>query len=140
MRTLATGADTIVSILTRRASQRPSDPFLVFDDLDGGVQRRSYEAMATRAALTAGVLARHGIGRGDRIHVHLWNRPEFFDLWFGAAWLGAAIVPTNPLLTADELAYVVGHAATKLSVTQPDLLGPVSSAAGSRPVLVTGEA
>ncbi|CAN5502457.1 ATP-dependent acyl-CoA ligase [soil metagenome] len=111
----------------------------MFDDLDGGVQRRSYEAMATRAALTAGVLARHGIGRGDRIHVHLWNRPEFFDLWFGAAWLGAAIVPTNPLLTAGELTYVVGHAGPKLSVTQPDLLGPVSSVVGDRPVLVTGE-
>ena len=140
MRALSSGADTIVSVLARRASEQPSAPFLVFDDLEGGVRRRSYEATSTRAALTAGVLARHGIGRGDRVHVHLWNCPEFFDLWFGAAWLGAAIVPTNPLLTADELAYVVGHAATKLSVTQPDLLGPVSSAAGSRPVLVTGEA
>ena len=139
MHALSTGTDTIVSVLTRRASEQPSAPFLVFDDLDGGVQRRSYEAMATRAALTAGVLARHGIGRGDKVHVHLWNCPEFFDLWFGAAWLGAVIVPTNPLLTANELAYVVGHAATKLSVTQPDLLSSLSSAVGDRPVLVAGE-
>ena len=96
--------------------------------------------MATRAALTAGVLSGHGIGRGDKVHVHLWNCPEFFDVWFGAARLGAVIVPTNPLLTADELTYVVGHAGTKLSVTQSDLLGTVSSVAGDRPVLVTGEA
>ena len=96
--------------------------------------------MATRAALTAGVLSGHGIGRGDKVHVHLWNCPEFFDVWFGAAWLGAVIVPTNPLLTADELTYVVGHAGTKLSVTQSDLLDTVSSVAGDRPVLVTGEA
>ena len=139
MHALTTGADTIVSVLTRRASEQPSAPFMVFDDLDGGVVRRTYEAMGTRAALTAGVLARHGIGRGDRVHVHLHNRPEFFDLWFGAAWLGAAIVPTNPLLTASELTYVVDHAATKLSVTQPGLVSPVSSAVGDLPVLVAGD-
>ena len=103
------------------------------------MHRRSYSDMATRAGLTAGVLAHHGIGRGDRLHVHLWNCPEFFDVWFGAAWLGAVIVPTNPLLTAGELAYVVGHAGTKLSLTQPDLLDTVRSVTGDRPVLVTGE-
>jgi crotonobetaine/carnitine-CoA ligase len=123
MSALTTGAETIVSVLARRASEQPDSPFLVFDDLDGGIHRRSYEAMATRAALTAGALAGHGIGRGDRVHLHLWNCPEFFDLWFGSAWLGAVLVPTNPLLTVDELAYVVGHAGTKLSVTRPDLRG-----------------
>ncbi len=139
MHALSTGADTIASILTRRTSEQPSAPFLVFDDLDGGVQRRSYEDMTKRAARTAGVLARHGIDRGDRVHVHLYNRPEFFDLWFGAAWLGAAIVPTNPVLTADELAYVVEHAAPKLSVTQAEMVGTVGPATGDRPVLVAGE-
>jgi carnitine-CoA ligase len=139
MSALTTGAETIVSVLARRASEQPDSPFLVFDDLDGGIHRRSYEAMATRAALTAGALAGHGIGSGDRVHVHLWNCPEFFDLWFGSAWLGAVLVPTNPLLTVDELAYVVGHAGTKLSVTQPDLRDTVSSVVGDRPILVTGE-
>jgi len=139
MSALTTGAETIVSVLARRASEQPASPFLVFDDLDGGVHRRSYADMATRAGLTADVLARHGIGRGDRLHVHLWNCPEFFDAWFGAARLGAVIVPTNPLLTAGELAYVVGHADTKLSLTQADLLDTVSSVAGDRPVLATGE-
>jgi carnitine-CoA ligase len=139
MSALTTGAETIVSVLARRASEQPSSPFLVFDDLEGGIHRRSYEVMAARAGLTAGVLDSHGIGPGDRVHVHLWNCPEFFDAWFGAALLGAVIVPTNPLLTADELAYVVGHAGTKLSITEPDLLATVSSVAGDRPVLVTGE-
>jgi crotonobetaine/carnitine-CoA ligase len=139
MSALTMGAETIVSVLARRASEQPSSPFLVFDDLEGGIHRRSYEAMATRAALTAGALARHGIGRGDGVHVHLWNCPEFFDLWFGSAWLGAVMVPTNPLLTADELAYVVGHAGTRVSVTEPNLLDTVGSVVGDRPILVTGE-
>ena len=139
MRALSTGADTIVSVLTRRSTEQPSSPFMVFDDLDGRIHRRSYAEMATRASLAAEVLARHGIGRGDRVHVHLPNCPEFFDVWFGAAWLGAVIVPTNPLLTADELAYVVGHAGTTLSVTRSDLVATVRAASGSRRVLVTGE-
>jgi len=139
MSALTTGAETIVSVLDRRASEQRSSEFLVFDDLEGGVHHRSYEVMAARAGLTAGLLDGHGIAPGDRVHVHLWNCPEFFDVWFGAARLGAVIVPTNPLSTADELAYVVRHAGTKLSITQPDLLDTVSSAVGDRPVLVTGE-
>jgi len=139
MSALTTGAETIVSVLARRASEQPLSEFLIFDDLEGGIHRRSYEVMAARAGLTAGLLDSRGIGPGDRVHVHLWNCPEFFDVWFGAALLGAVIVPTNPLLTADELAYVVGHADTKLSITQPDLLATVSSAADDGSILVTGE-
>jgi carnitine-CoA ligase len=138
MSALGTAADTIVTVLARRAAEQPSAPFLVFEDFEGNVGRRSYEEMAARAAVTANVLHRHGVHRGDLVHVHLWNRPEFFDLWFGAAWLGAAIVPTNPLLTLDELSYVIEHAGTVLSVSQPDLLPTVSGAVAGAEVLVCG--
>jgi carnitine-CoA ligase len=138
MHALTSGVDTITSVLAHRARTRPTARFLVFEDLQGEVQSRSYEQTAARAAATAGVLRRFGIRRGDLIHVHLWNRPEFFDLWFGAAWLGAAIVPTNPLLTRDELAYVVEHAGTKLSVTQRELFPTVSESLDGAEVLVCG--
>lgn len=86
--------------------------------------------MAARAERTAGALHRLGVNPGDRFNVHLTNCPEFYDLWLGAAMLGAAIVPSNPLSTAGELRYLLSHARCRLSVTQPDLLGTVSEAAG----------
>ena len=48
-------------------------------------------------------LAERGLGRGDRISVLSWNRPEIVFLWFAAARRGASLVPLNARLTASEL-------------------------------------
>ena len=133
MTALTSGPDTLVSVLTRRAAERPSASWLLFEDLEGKVERRTYEEAMRRAGGTATVLRELGVGKGDRVHVHLWNCPEFYDVWFGTALLGAVMVPTNPLLTADELAYVVGHASCKVSVTQPDLIDTIRGAASAGP-------
>ncbi|MGH2751135.1 MAG: AMP-binding protein [Actinomycetota bacterium] len=137
MHARATGAGTLVTLLARRADEQPSSPFLVYEDLDGAVERRSYEETMQRAKAAAAALHRLGVRRGDLVHVHLWNSPEFFDAWFGAVRLGAVIVPTNPLLTSDELAYVVTHAACKLSITQPALIETVRRALGRRGVVLS---
>lgn len=84
--------------------------------------------MLERSLRVAGLLRAEGLRAGDRVHVHLGNRPAFYDLWFGAAIAGTVIVPTNPLATADELRYVIDHAACALSITQPDLVGQVVEA------------
>lgn len=138
MTALTSGGDTLVTVLARRAAESPSSPWLVFEDLEGAVERRSYGEAMRRAGGTASVLRQRGVGRGDRVHVHLWNCPEFYDVWFGSALLGAVMVPTNPMLTADELAYVVGHASCKVSVTQPELMDTIRTAGGSSARLVVG--
>src|SRR5262249_52961914 len=65
---------------------------------------------------------------GDRFHLHLTNRPEFYDAWFAAAFLGAVMVPSNPLSTVDELRHVIHHAGCTVSVTQTDLVSTVAGA------------
>ncbi|MDN5933054.1 MAG: long-chain fatty acid--CoA ligase, partial [Pseudonocardia sp.] len=82
---------------------------------------------------------RIGIRPGARLNVHLANCPEFYDLWFAAATLGAAIVPSNPLSTPDELAYQLDHAGCRLSITQPDLRAVVEKA-GATQILGVDEA
>jgi crotonobetaine/carnitine-CoA ligase len=119
------GRDTVASVLLGHADRTPDAPFLLFERAPGAIEQVSYAQAAQRATRTAGALARHGIGAGDRIGVHLSNCPEFYDLWFAAALLGAAIVPSNPLSTADELGYLVEHAGCRLAVTQPDLRATV---------------
>ena len=136
MTALTGGADTLLSVLARRAAERPSSPWLVFEDLEGAVQRCSYGEAMRRAGGAASVLRRLGVGRGDRVHVHLWNCPEFYDVWFGTALLGAVMVPTNPLLTADEVAYVVAHARCKISVAQPELVDTIRAGGSGEPLVV----
>jgi carnitine-CoA ligase len=139
------GSDTVATVLARHARRTPDAPFLLFERAPGDVVTLTYAEMDARADRAANVLRGHGVGPGDRFGVQLANCVEFFDLWFGAAKAGAVMVPNNPLSTADELAYVFGHAGIALTVTSPDLLDPVLAAhkllpdggAGSR-VLVTG--
>jgi carnitine-CoA ligase len=123
-----TGTETIASVLGRRAAEHPDRPFVLFESVGGERTAVTYAEVAALAARTAGCLRRLGVGRGSTVHVHLPNCPEFYACWFGAGLLGAAIVPTNPLSTADELSYVLEHAGCAVSVTQPDLLEPVRRA------------
>ena len=117
-----TGTETLATLLARRAQSTPDHTFLVFEDVSGDVIERTYAEMYRRAVRAAGTFAGLGATKSDVVHVHLANCPEFFDCWFGASLLGAVLVPTNPLLTADELSFVLGHSQPLLSVTEPSLL------------------
>jgi crotonobetaine/carnitine-CoA ligase len=122
------GRDTLVSVLRSHATRQPDAPFLVFEREPGNVETTSYAEMVARVRRTAGALARHGVGPGTRFHVHLSNRPDFYDVWLAAGWLGAAIVPSNPLSTADELHHFISHGGCQVSVTQSDLRATVEKA------------
>lgn len=132
------GADTPATVLFGHAARTPDAPFLVFEREPGRVEHVTYRAQADRAARTAATLAHHGVRQGERFCVDLTNRPEFYDLWFGAAALGATVVPVNPLSTVDELEYLVRHAGCKVAVTQSDLRDTVMRA-GAQTVLVVDE-
>ena len=90
-------------MLKEFAHLQPDAPFLAYERGPGLVETTTWGQMAARALSSAALLSSHGVRAGDKVGVHLTNCPEFYDMWFGAALLGAAIVPTNPLLTAGEL-------------------------------------
>ncbi len=111
-------ARTLPALLGARARSSPDAPFVVFDDLQGGVAVRTYGEFARAANRAAHLLARLGVGRGDTITLLLGNCPEFLVLWFGAARLGAVIVPVNTASSASEFEYLVGHSESRLIFTQ----------------------
>jgi crotonobetaine/carnitine-CoA ligase len=119
VQSLAVGSRTIPRLLELHARERGSDTFLIFESADGEVSTRTYAQTLDCAQRAAGLFAAHGVTAGDRVHAHLGNCPEFYDCWFGCALMGAVLVPTNPLLTQDEVGFMVGHAGCRLSVTSP---------------------
>lgn len=129
---LAINGRTLTRTLHYHAESHPSAPFLIFEDAQGQVSRFSYADMERRANRMAHVLLAHRVRKGKAFHVHLTNCPEFFDCWFAAAALGAMMVPTNPLSTADELNYILSHAECIVSITQPDLLPALSETQAQR--------
>src|SRR5262245_48514645 len=134
-RPTATGQETLAGLLARRAREQGDELLLIFEDPEGRVSRFTYAEMYRRAGRMANLLHRLGLGKGDAFHVHLPNCPEFYDCWFAVVMLGAVMVPTNPLSTAAELAYILEHAGCRVSITRPDLLRAVEDARLSAPAL-----
>jgi len=128
--TLACGYRTLDSLWRTRARFSGDRLFLIFDDLEGNTRRYTYAGFEDLISRTAGVLAGLGIGSGDRINLHLDNCIEFPALWFGAARIGAVIMPTNTGSSVDELEYLVDHSGSRLVFTQAPYVDAAQAVAG----------
>jgi crotonobetaine/carnitine-CoA ligase len=136
----AAGGRTVRDLLRRGAERHPARTLVVVEDRDGEATSLSWSQALDRARVLAGLLADADVRHGDRVHVHLPNRVEFLLALFAAAELGASIVPTNTAASADEIAYILDHAAVAASLVDAGGRAVVEAAweAGSRsrPVLV----
>ena len=112
------GPRTLGALLEVRAQASPGAPFVIFDDLHGSVSARSYRQFDRDANRAAHLLGRLGVRRGDTVTLLLSNCLEFLALWFGAARLGAVIVPVNTASSASELEYLVAHSESRLIFTE----------------------
>ena len=64
----------------------------------------------------AGVLRALGVAPGDRVAMQLPNVTYFPIVYFALLRLGAVVVPMNPLLTSDDVAYHLSDAGARLLV------------------------
>lgn len=79
-------------------------------------------------------LARHlrdgfGIGRGDRVALAMRNYPEFVIGFWGAAVLGAVVVPLNAWWAAEELVYAVEDSGAKAVLADEERLHGLAATA-----------
>jgi malonyl-CoA/methylmalonyl-CoA synthetase len=99
--------------------RRESDA-LEYDDADGRVRTLTFGELDARANRTAHALAARGLGRGDRLCVHLANRVEFIDLFLACVRMGVIVVPVNVLYREREIGHIVADAAPKFSITSAE--------------------
>ncbi|NOX56218.1 MAG: long-chain fatty acid--CoA ligase, partial [Planctomycetes bacterium] len=85
----------------------------------------SYEELLQRVKQVAGNLAEMGVAAGDRALVVLPNCPDFVTLFFALHWLGAEVVPANPLLSGKDLVQLAELVAPSLVVGLDVRLKPV---------------
>jgi long-chain acyl-CoA synthetase len=123
-------------LIRTQAAQHPEQVAL-----SCGERTVTYAALDERSSRAARGMAAAGMSAGSRaVHIDK-NSPEFFDLLFGAAKIGAVAVPVNWRLTPAEIAAVVGDARAELVVLGPAFtaLRAETEAACSARVLVAGE-
>lgn len=103
----------------------------------------TYADLDERSTRLAHALAARGIGAGDRVAIMVPNSVEVFETWAAASKVGAAVVPVNWHLKADELAYILTDSAASALVAHTDLSDHVTRAREAVPeceVLVVGAA
>ncbi|OPL11670.1 MAG: hypothetical protein AVO39_04965 [delta proteobacterium MLS_D] len=83
-----------------------------------------------------------GLGRDDRIGVQLLNCAELMQSFFAVFKIGGILVPLNPALRPDDLAYRYRDAGMSALITSPDCLDAVTNARSQAPelrhVILTG--
>lgn len=116
------------SWIARRAAATPKLPAITF-----GENTWTYRDFADRIDRLAAELGAGGIRRGDRVGYVGLNHPDFLVTLFAAARIGAAFVPLNWRLTADELCYILGNAGVHTLVADAEraaVIDPVRAQAG----------
>ncbi len=111
------GNRTLPQLLDEQAELYPEQTFLVFEGRDGSIREYTYRELHDGVARVARGFAELGIGRGDKVAVHLRNCPEFVFTFLSLARLGAIMVPGNVANRAPEAIHVLGHSDCRLLVT-----------------------
>jgi fatty-acyl-CoA synthase len=98
---------TMWQMLTDSARIDPDHPALVGGDDNGAISRISYRELVERARNLSAGLAGIGVRRGDRVVLWMTNSIEWVVSAFAVLRLGAALVPVNTFLKAEEIKYFV---------------------------------
>ena len=124
--------------LAKRRLRSPDKTALIY--ADGSTM--TYRQLADGADRIASMLAGRGIRNGDVV-AHLGeNSPEFLQVMFGAARLGAVFVPVNTRLAEPEITHVLVDSNTRVLVHDPafgERTSAAVAAARTPHVVVTGE-
>ncbi|MDP9074534.1 MAG: long-chain fatty acid--CoA ligase [Actinomycetota bacterium] len=78
------------------------------------VERTTYRAWGERARRLGGVLDDLGISADGRVATFAWNSARHLELYFAAPGTGRVLHTLNIRLPADQVSYIVSHAADEV--------------------------
>lgn len=121
----------------------PADRAILWWTEDGTVRSFSGDQLRTRVGEFAAVLARLGVGRGDRVAGLLGRRPASFCVALATWWLGGVYVPLFSGFGGEGLRVRLADSGPTVVVTDPGSranLTAVQDTLGQVEVLVVGGA
>ncbi|MGN6701714.1 MAG: AMP-binding protein, partial [Burkholderiaceae bacterium] len=108
-----TNQPLLISNIIRHADRHFGDTEIVSRRVEGDFHRYTYRDCHARARRLANVLARLGIGMGDRVATLAWNGYRHLELYYGVSGSGAVLHTLNPRLFTEQIAYIARHAEDK---------------------------
>jgi fatty-acyl-CoA synthase len=103
----------LISSLIKFAAQYHGEAEIVTRTVEGPIHRYTYRDAHGRAQRLANALTRLGVKHGDRVATLAWNTHRHFELYYGVSGMGAVLHTINPRLFADQIRYIVNHAADR---------------------------
>jgi acyl-CoA ligase (AMP-forming) (exosortase A-associated) len=124
-------------LITNAAARRPEAIALT-----AGSDLLTYESLAGQIEAVAAGMAAMGLERSERVGIYLEKRPEMVVAAFAAAKAGVVFVPINPVLKAEQVAYILRDCDVRVLVTSPErlstLVDVVDTCAALGHVVLTG--
>ncbi|WP_223775573.1 long-chain fatty acid--CoA ligase [Streptomyces sp. 135] len=91
---------------------------------EGSPQRRSYREVGERAAQLAHALREDlGVTDDERVATFMWNNAEHVEAYYAVPCMGAILHTLNLRLPAEQLTWIVNHAADRVIIVNGSLLG-----------------
>jgi acyl-CoA synthetase (AMP-forming)/AMP-acid ligase II len=112
----------ILNVLARNVAARGDRAYIKH----GGrqVTYAEFDGLTNQAAQALRAL---GVVKGDRVTLALGNSVEYVAAAFGVLKAGAVLNPVNPVLGAEELSYILGHAEPRVIITDADSVAHILS-------------
>ncbi|QKY68788.1 long-chain-fatty-acid--CoA ligase [Lentibacillus sp. CBA3610] len=89
----------------------------------------TYKEFGDRTDRLSIALHEAGISKGDHVAVMLPNTHYMLECFYGICQLGAAMVPLNYRLKAEDLEYIIHHSDAKMLIVDAEFSGPIEEIA-----------
>lgn len=99
---------TFFELLAEQAARTPDGTAVIADG-----ETVSYASLHSAASRVAGALRARGIERGDAVGILINNRVAWLEIFFGAAALGATVVPLSTWSKGPELDFLLSDSGIK---------------------------
>ncbi len=116
-------AELLHELIFNTAQRLPEREALIYQQ-----SRLTYRELSTQVAKAAGVLLGAGLAKSERVAVYLEKRIETITAMFGTSAAGGVFVPVNPVLKAEQVAYILTDCNVRILVTSADRLKALAEA------------
>ncbi|HWO76201.1 MAG TPA: long-chain-fatty-acid--CoA ligase [Bacillus sp. (in: firmicutes)] len=94
-----------------------------------GEKQFTYEKFGNRVDRLSVALHKTGIRKGDHVAVMLPNTHYMLECFYGISQLGAAMVPLNYRLSANDLEYIINHSDARMLIVDAQFAGSIEKVA-----------
>lgn len=111
------------------ARRYPDKPAIIYYG-----NRITFRELKEQVDRVAGALHALGVQKGDRVALYMQNCPQFVIAFYGILRANAVVVPINPMLLPEELAYLLQDSGSRVVFAAQELADHVAAVRERVPV------